>query len=48
MVLPTAFVQRPYAPIRRDESGEIESATETHLESAETAEFGETNIGMFI
>ena len=32
MVLPTAFVQRPYAPIRRNASGEIASATETHLE----------------
>ena len=48
MVLPTAFVEHPYAPIRRNASGEIESATETHLESAATAEFGETNIGMFI
>src|SRR5215212_5855295 len=48
MVLPTAFVPHPYAPIRRKASGEIESATETHLESAATAEFGETNIGMFI
>lgn len=48
MVLPTAFVSRPYAPIRRNESGVIESATETHLENAETHEFGETNIGMFI
>ena len=48
MVLPTTFVAHPYAPIRRKESGEIESATETHLENAETAEFGETNIGMFM
>jgi galactokinase/CTP:molybdopterin cytidylyltransferase MocA len=48
MVLPTAFVAHPYAPIRRNKSGEIESASETHLENAETAEFGETNIGMFI
>jgi bifunctional N-acetylglucosamine-1-phosphate-uridyltransferase/glucosamine-1-phosphate-acetyltransferase GlmU-like protein len=48
MVLPTAFFEHPYAPIRRKLSGEIESATETHLEDAETAEFGETNIGMFI
>ena len=48
MVLPTAFVARPYAPIRRKQSGEIESATETHLENAETSEFGETNIGMFV
>ncbi|HEU4931236.1 MAG TPA: sugar phosphate nucleotidyltransferase, partial [Pyrinomonadaceae bacterium] len=48
MVLPTAFVQRPYAPIRRDASGDIASATETHLEAAETIEFGETNIGLFL
>jgi CTP:molybdopterin cytidylyltransferase MocA len=48
MVLPTAFVARPYAPILRNESGEIGSASETHLENAETHEFGETNIGMFI
>jgi CTP:molybdopterin cytidylyltransferase MocA len=48
MVLPTAFVAHPYAPIRRNDSGEVVSATETHLENAETAEFGETNIGMFM
>jgi galactokinase len=48
MVLPTAFIARPYAPIQRNESGEIVSASETHLENAETAEFGETNIGMFM
>ena len=48
MVLPTAFIKNPYAPIARDGSGEIASATETHLEGAETLDFGETNIGMFI
>ena len=48
MVLPTAFVERPYAPIRRDESGRIASASETHLESAQPVEFGETNIGLFV
>jgi galactokinase/NDP-sugar pyrophosphorylase family protein len=48
MVLPTALAARPYAPLQRNASGEIEFATETHLENAETAEFGETNIGMFI
>jgi len=48
MVLPTAFVPRPYAPLKRNASGAIESATETHLENAETAEFGETNIGLFL
>ena len=48
MVLPTAFVQRPYAPIQRDAAGEIASATETHLEAAKAIEFGETNIGLFL
>jgi len=48
IVFPTAFVARPYAPLHRNASGEIESATETHLENAETAEFGETNIGLFL
>ena len=48
MVLPTAFKKYPYAPIRRNQLGEIEGATETHLESAATRDFGETNIGLFI
>ena len=48
MVLPTAFKKDPYAPLRRNEFGAIESATETHLESAGPIEFGETNIGLFI
>jgi galactokinase/CTP:molybdopterin cytidylyltransferase MocA len=48
MVVPTTFRQRPYAPIRRNESGEVQAARETHLENAEPEEFGETNIGMFM
>ena len=48
MVLPTAFKKNPYAPIRRKGSGEIESATETHLESAQTVDFGETNSSLFV
>lgn len=48
MVLPTAFKNQPYAPIRRTASGEIEAATETHLESAEAIDFGETNIALFV
>lgn len=47
MVVPTTFRQRPYAPIHRNESGEVQAARETHLENAEPEEFGETNIGMF-
>lgn len=48
MVLPTAFKNQPYAPIRRTASGEIEAATETHLEGAEALDFGETNIALFV
>jgi len=48
MVLPTVFVERPYAPIRRNESGEIESAKETHLENAKIIAFGESNISLFL
>lgn len=48
MVLPTVFAEHPYAPIRRNPSGEIESAKETHLENAPTVDFGETNISIFL
>jgi len=48
MVLPTAFIKNPYAPIARNKSGEIASAVETHLEGADPHDFGETNIGLFI
>jgi bifunctional N-acetylglucosamine-1-phosphate-uridyltransferase/glucosamine-1-phosphate-acetyltransferase GlmU-like protein len=48
MCVPTTFHKRPYAPIQRDESGEVLSAGETHLESADQVEFGETNVGMFV
>jgi galactokinase/CTP:molybdopterin cytidylyltransferase MocA len=48
MIVPTVFVEHPYAPIRRNSSGQIDAATETHLESADAHEFGETNIGMFV
>jgi CTP:molybdopterin cytidylyltransferase MocA len=48
MLVPTTFRPRPYAPIQRDASGQVRSARETHLESAEQVEFGETNIGLFL
>ncbi|HYK20147.1 MAG TPA: sugar phosphate nucleotidyltransferase, partial [Pyrinomonadaceae bacterium] len=48
MIVPTIFRQHPYAPITRNELGEVQSAAETHLESAERVAFGETNIGMFL
>ena len=48
MVLPTTFKQRPYAPITRNDSGDVRSAVETHLERAIPIEHGETNIGLFL
>jgi galactokinase/CTP:molybdopterin cytidylyltransferase MocA len=48
MIIPTTLRARPYAPIHRNETGEIQSANETHLENAEPLDFGETNIGMFL
>lgn len=48
MIIPTTLRAAPYAPIRRDESGTVQSAGETHLEGAEKLDFGETNIGMFL
>jgi hypothetical protein len=48
MIVPTTFRAEPYAPIKRNECGEVQSASETHLEGAETVAFGETNIGMFL
>jgi N-acetylgalactosamine kinase len=48
MIVPTTFRPNPYAPIKRNACGEVQSASETHLESAETIAFGETNIGMFL
>jgi galactokinase/CTP:molybdopterin cytidylyltransferase MocA len=48
MVFPTAFKDCPYAPLSRDDGGRVQSARETHLEQADPAPFGETNIGMFL
>ena len=48
MIVPTTFRKHPYAPIKRNELGEVQSAAETHLENAEREDFGETNIGMFL
>ncbi len=48
MVLPTALIRRPYAPVLRDAEGRVCSAVETHLEQREPPELGESNIGMFL
>ena len=48
MVLPTAYKERPYAPVLRDGNGRVEAASETHLEQADQLPFGESNVGMFL
>ncbi|HEX7317590.1 MAG TPA: NTP transferase domain-containing protein [Pyrinomonadaceae bacterium] len=48
MILPTALMERPYAPVERDASGRVLASRETHLEGAPRPEFGETNIGLFM
>ena len=48
MIIPTTVLERPYAPLTRDDNGRILSAKETHLEEVATPNFGETNIGLFV
>jgi galactokinase/CTP:molybdopterin cytidylyltransferase MocA len=48
MVIPTTLRAAPYAPIQRNENGDVLSAAETHLESVAKPDFGETNIGLFL
>jgi CTP:molybdopterin cytidylyltransferase MocA len=48
MVVPTAVTSDPYAPLLRDECGNVRASRETHLEHAECSRYGETNIGLFV
>ena len=48
MVVPTAYHERPYAPLLRNDLGRVWTARETHLEQAEHLGPGESNIGMFM
>jgi galactokinase len=48
MVLPTATVHHPYAPLLRDHLGQVHGSRETHLEKAASIRFGETNAGLFL
>ena len=48
LLLPTANVARPYAPLLRDHRGRVRASRETHLEQARAVRFGETNIGLFV
>jgi bifunctional N-acetylglucosamine-1-phosphate-uridyltransferase/glucosamine-1-phosphate-acetyltransferase GlmU-like protein len=47
MFVPTAFGEKPYAPLLRKAGGEVATAVETHLQKAHTVPFGETNLGLF-
>ncbi len=48
MILPTALMPSPYAPVLRDAGGQVCSAGETHLERARTPDLGESNVGLFL
>mgnify|MGYP001317980729 CR=1 FL=1 len=43
--LPTTLRNNPYAPLIRNERGVVIGSLETHLDSLETPDFGETNVG---
>ncbi len=48
MIVPTAMMDRPYAPVERDVQGRVVSAHETHLERIDASDYGESNIGLFL
>jgi len=48
MSFPTAKRKNPYAPLKRGTTGWIEDSVETRLEQAQTVNFGEDNIGLFV
>jgi CTP:molybdopterin cytidylyltransferase MocA len=48
MIVPTAIVEKPYAPLLRNSSGAVCGSRETHLEQARSLEHGETNVGLFV
>jgi CTP:molybdopterin cytidylyltransferase MocA len=48
MVVPTTLISHPYAPLLRDEQGNVRASRETYLEQAKGSAFGETNIGLFV
>lgn len=43
--LPTTWRKDPYAPLVRDDYGNVIGSLETHLDGAKMPEFGETNVG---
>ena len=47
MTLPTTKTMNPYAPLVRDENGDVTCSLETHLDGVEMPDFGETNIGAY-
>jgi len=47
MTFPTTKREHPYAPLIRDTNNRVIDSRETHLESADTVDYGEDNIGVF-
>ena len=47
MTSPTTKHEHPYAPLMRDDNNRVIDSRETHLESADTIDYGEDNIGVF-
>ena len=47
MTSPTTKHEHPYAPLIRDDNNRVIDSRETHLESADTVDYGEDNIGVF-
>jgi galactokinase len=47
MTFPTTKHEHPYAPLIRDDKSKVIDSRETHLEGAETVDYGEDNIGVF-
>jgi bifunctional UDP-N-acetylglucosamine pyrophosphorylase/glucosamine-1-phosphate N-acetyltransferase len=47
MTFPTTKRENPYAPLIRDFNNRVIDSLETHLENADTIDYGEDNIGVF-
>ncbi len=48
MILPTALMAAPYAPVHRNGNGNVMAAEETHLEQVQAPDIGESNVGLFL
>tara|TARA_Y100001968_G_scaffold332921_1_gene393060 strand:- start:1055 stop:1825 length:771 start_codon:yes stop_codon:yes gene_type:complete len=45
--LATVEMENPYAPLIRDELGNVTGSLETHLDGVDKPEYGETNVGAY-